>query len=175
MKKISQIMCALTLSTAAMSMEHQEDQSSSLTRSPRSEVADSDILNDPVSFKISYVCPKMKEMPYGYGVSSIVVRLPNNQILTTGPWTPSNNPGGTRYFLRAGDSYVSDFTLSKEDCPFQMEVYLMTGYIDENKLETSEAIPVCIKKEDLTQQLQAVRITHGSDNVKNMHLTFRYQ
>lgn len=235
MKKISQIICALTLSTAAMSMEQEnQDQHSPLPMDLILEVTKSDIrtvlnlsmtnttwhqkflesfdpifkqlaiqdfssfetvletlekdtthtwiekykhlyLNAPATFRISYFCPKMDERPYGYGVSSIVVRLPDNQSLTTGHWIPSEDPKGTRYTLTLEGDDVSTLSISKNNCPIKMDVYLMTGYIDEGQLETFQAIPLCIQKKNICQQLEAIRITHPSNDLTGMCLEYRYK
>lgn len=70
---------------------------------------------------------------------------------------------------------LETLTLRKEDCPFEIRFYPLTGHIIDNEsLETLLPFSISLVEKDLTVGLEAVRFTHNKSSVyANPRLQFK--
>lgn len=142
-------------------------------------------LNSPVTFRISYFCPKMiTEVDTKDGtmhihhkdVSSLSVIFPNGKILNTKPTSWSTSGG--RYTLYDQGKAVNQISLNPQELnatnnPYYLIINIMTGYVDQGKPDSWEPIQLTLNKAMITPQLQAIRITHSDEKVdKDMRIQY---
>jgi hypothetical protein len=137
--------------------------------------------NEEHAVRISYHCPK-NDLLYGNNQCSyLAIQLPNGVYLRSKGFGSSKNEG-TRYtlfhlnngFWDADKNRVGGLILKKQDCPYVLRIYPVTGYLVNNKMETLGCYEVSLTSDQLTRNLEAIRITHTKESVTDLKLQFRY-
>lgn len=131
-----------------------------------------DDLNTPVTARISYFCPQMT-VPHK-DVSFLSVQFPNGSKIQTKESNWSNNGG--RHTLSYNGQEIQTVTLNPQNMtsPYTLIVNIMTGYMNQGKLESWEPIHLTLNKEMITPNLEAIRITHSPKSVRDMRIQYNY-
>lgn len=132
-------------------------------------------LNVPVVARISYFCPQMT-VPHK-DISFLSVQFPNGERIETKGSTWSNN-GGRHTFSYNGQE-IDTISLYPEafaptSPPYVLTVNIMTGYIDEGRLESWDPIYLTLNKDLITPNLEAIRINHTSKSITDMKIQYNH-
>ena len=137
--------------------------------------------NEEHAVRISYHCPK-NDLLYGNNQCSyLVIQLPNGEYLRSKGFGSSNEEG-TRYdfyllkndFWNTDENRVDKLILKKENCPYFFKIYPVTGYLINNQMETLGCYVISLRADQITQNLEAIRITHTKESVAEFKLQLRY-
>lgn len=132
-------------------------------------------LNVPIVARISYFCPKMT-VPHK-DVSFLSIQFPNGERIETKGSNWSNN-GGRHTFSYNGQK-IDTITLDSQEFaptspPYVLTVNIMTGYIDEGRLESWNPIYLTLNKDLITPDLEAIRITHSPNSITDMRIQYNH-
>lgn len=137
--------------------------------------------NEEHAVRISYYSPK-NDLLYGNNQCSyLAIQLPNGVYLRSKGFGSSNEEG-KRYplfqlnngFWNTNKNRVDGLVLKKQDCPYFFRIYPVTGYLVNNRMETLGCYEVSLTSDQLTRNLEAIRITHTKESVTDLKLQFRY-